>query len=256
MHTTKASHGIVIAGLIALLIFSACGGQEPQRNEKLAEASREIGEAYLRQGDYTGALRELMKAEKLDPDDPFTQNDLGLCYMAKNHLPDAIAHFKKAIALNPSYTPAQNNLGTAYLSAKQWDAAIEVFKGITKDVLYATPQFPLANLGTAYYHKGQYDTAIYYYKEALKLQPNLVVALFGIGRTYLMRNEGELALRYLTQTVQSAPKVAEYHYYLAEAYLLTGQTAQARSSYLTVIDLSAQESDLAGKARQRLGMLR
>jgi cytochrome c-type biogenesis protein CcmH/NrfG len=44
------------------------------------------------------------------------------------------------------------------------------------------------------------------------------------------------------------------HYYLGEAYLLTGQIAQARTSYETVVDLAPRDSDLAGKARQRLGM--
>lgn len=246
----------VVVSIAAVFALLSCAGQSAQRNEQLASANREIGEAYIRQGDYTGALRELLKAEKLNPDDPFIHNDLGLCYMAKKLLPDAIVHFKKALALKPSYTPARNNLGTAYLAAKQWDAAIEVFKEITKDVLYGTPQFPLSNLGLAYYNKGDYKNAIHFYKEALQLQPNLVVALFGLGRAYLDQNEGQLALRYLEQATQLAPKVGEYHYYLAEAYLLTGKTTQARNSYLNVIELVPQESDLAIRAKRRLGMLR
>lgn len=240
----------LIAWLTAALV--ACGGQDARQNKQLAEATREIGEAYMRQGDYTSALRELLKAQKLDPGDPFTHNDLGLCYMAKKRMPDAIANFKKAIALKPSYTPARNNLGTAFLTLEEWDQAIAVFQEITKDVLYATPYFPLSNLGYAYYNKKDYRKALHYYKEALRLEPNFVNALRGVGRTYLTMNQGRLALRYLEQAVKQAPKVAEIHFDLAEAYLLVGQIKRARFSYETVVDLAPAESALAVKAKQRL----
>lgn len=248
---------LALAGILILaILISACGGQEALHNEQLAASTREIGEAYMRQGDYTSALRELLKAKSLNPEDAFVHNDLGLCYMAKKRMPDAIAHFRKAVALKPSYTPARNNLGAAYLAVEEWDAAIETFKEITKDALYATPQFPLSNLGLAYYKKGDYQNSLNYYKEALKLQPELVNAQFGIGRTYLALNQGRLALRYLSNAVRLAPKVAEIHFHLAEAYLLTGKIQQARASYQTVLDLASAESEWATKAKQRLGISR
>ena len=250
-------YALTLSGILILTcLLCACGGQDALHNEQLAAATREIGEAYMRQGDYTSALRELLKAESLNPEDPFVHNDLGLCYMAKKRMPDAVAHFQKAVALKPSYTPARNNLGAAYLAVEEWDAAIETFKEITKDALYATPQFPLSNLGLAYYKKGNYQKSLQYYKEALKLQPELVNAQFGIGRTYLAMNQGRLALQYLKNAVRVAPKVAEIHFYLAEAYLLTGQLKQARTSYESVLDLGPQESEWVVKAKQRLGLAR
>ena len=256
------THSIVksFSSLLILICLTAgltaCSSQNAEHEEQLASATREIGEAYMRQGDYTSALRELLKAQKLEPEDPFTYNDLGLCYMAKKRMPDAIANFKKAIKLKPSYTPARNNLGTAYLELEEWDQAIAVFQEITKDVLYATPYFPLSNLGFAYYNKKDYPRALKYYKDALKLQPDFVNALRGVGRTYLAMNQGRLALRYLVQAVKKAPKVADIHFELAEAYLLVGEIDQARFSYETVIDLAPADSTLAIKAKQRLGAIR
>lgn len=246
----------LIGTIILACLLLACSGQNAQHNEQLADATREIGEAYMRQGDYTSALRELLKAKSLNPEDPFVHNDLGLCYMAKNRMPDAIAHFQKAISLKPSYTPARNNLGAAYLAVEEWDAAIRTFEEITKDALYATPQFPLSNLGLAHYRKENYSTAIDYYKKALKLQPDLVNALLGIGRTYIAINQGRLASRYLEQAAKLAPSVAEIHFQMGEAYLLTGQFTRARTAYERVVDLTTQESDLAIKAKQRLGISR
>ncbi len=243
------------AVFLSILSFWGCAGQNTGHNPRLAAATREIGEAYMRQGDYTAALRELAEAQKLNPEDPIVHNDLGLCYMAKERMPDAIAHFKKAVALKPGYAPARNNLGTAYLTLKEWDAAIAIFKEITKDVLYATPHYPLANLGLAYYHKGRYQTALKYYKEALRIQDDFVIALRGAGRTYLAMNQGRFALRYLERAIKLAPKAAEIHFELAEANLLTGNTAQARISYENAIEFAGPESDVAVKAEERLRSL-
>jgi type IV pilus assembly protein PilF len=242
--------------IVCLAMLAGCAAQQSlEKNTALAAATREIGEAYMRQGDYTSALRELLKARDLDPDDPFVHDDLGICYMAKERMADAVVHFKKAIALKPGYAPARNNLGSAYLAMERWDDAIVVFKEITHDVLYATPHFPLSNLGIAYFRKGDYAKSLDYYKEALKVQPDFVNALYGIGRTYLAMNQGGLAVRHLERAAQQSPKVPEIHFDLAEAYLLAGRLDQARYSYETVIDLTPSDSPLAAKARQRLGNL-
>ena len=76
------------------------------------------------------------------------QNDLGLAYMAKKRLDKAEFHFKKAIDIKAEYAPAKNNLGAVYLARQDWNAAIEQFKTVAGDILYATPHFPLTNIGT------------------------------------------------------------------------------------------------------------
>lgn len=237
---------------------ASCSSQKPtpSENNRLAEVKRDVGEAYMHQGNYTAALRELLEAEKMNPEDHIAQNDLGLCYMNKKRMADAITHFKKAVALKPAYAPARNNLGTAYLALKEWDAAIAIFKEISKDALYGTPHYPLSNMGLAYYHKGQYKMALRYYKEALKIQDNFVNALRGAGRCYLAMNQGRLALRYLERAVKIAPKSAEIHYDLGEANLLVGRTRQAYASYETAISLSDPDSAVAIKAKRRIGSLR
>lgn len=250
----RLAFGLVV--LLSAAFLAACAGSQTRQDDlQKAEVARKIGEAYILEGNYTAALGELLKAKELNPEDPLTYNYLGFCYMAKNMMPEAIVHFKKAVALNPSYAPARNNLGSAYMRLKEYDAAIAVFEEITKDALYATPHFPLSNLGNAYFGKGDYETALSYYKKALNIQPNFVNALAGVGRTYLRMNEPRLALRYLEQALKTNPKLADIHYYLAEAYLMTGKLEQARASYLTVIDLAPRDSELSQNARRRLGMV-
>ena len=240
---------------IAVLMVS-CAAQNSLRNTRMAAAKRDVGEAYMRQGDYTAALRELLEAEKLNPEDHLVQNDLGICYMNKKRMADAISHFKKAVAIKSNFASARNNLGTAYLALKEWDTAIEIFKSISKDALYGTPHYPLSNIGLAYFHKGEFKTALRYYKEALKIKDNFVNALRGAGRCYLALNNGRLAVKYLERAINIAPKVPELHYELAEANLLIGRTRQAIVSYESAVELAMPESDVAEKARKRLQSIR
>ena len=130
----------ILALLFSVLLFSGCAttGVSPQ-DKKKASAAINLGEAYMGGGNYTAALGELLKAEKLNPDDPILHNDLGLVYMAKEKFDLAVVHFEKAVQLKPDYSLAKNNLGSAYLLAGEFDkgrrALEEALEDFTGSVL-------------------------------------------------------------------------------------------------------------------------
>jgi len=219
--------------------------------KKQGEASRNLGEAYMQQGDFSLALREFLKAEKIYSKDSILQNDLGLAYMAKGRLDIAIKHFKKAVKLKPDYVPARNNLGTAYLAKKEWDVAIACFKEIIDDILYATPHYPLTNLGWAYYNKQEYELAERYYQDALKLEPNFITALRGLGRTYIAMGRAADAVVMLEKAVKNYPRSAASYFYLAKAYSLSRKYKKAISAYNMVVEL-APDSPLAVDAQKEV----
>jgi len=234
-----------------LVFFIASCATNIEVRKKQEEASRNLGEAYLQQRDFSSALREFLKAEKIYSKDPYLQNDLGLAYMAKDRLDIAIKHFKKAVKLKPDYTPARNNLGTAYLANKEWDVAIACFMEIIDDILYATPHYPLTNLGWAYYNKQEYELAEKYYNEALNLEPNFVIALRGLGRTYMAMERAADAVAMLEKAVKNYPSSAESYFYLAKAYSLSGEYKKAVSAYSKVIEL-APDSAIAREAEKEV----
>ena len=237
-----------VLSLFLVFCIASCATNIEVR-KKQGEASRNLGEAYMQQRDFSSALREFLKAEKLYSKDPLLQNDFGLAYMAKGRLDLAVKHFKKAVKLKPDYTPARNNLGTAYLANKEWDVAIVCFKEIVDDVLYATPHYPLTNLGWAYYNKQEYELAEKYYSEALKLEPNFIIALRGLGRTYMAMERAVDAVAMLEKAVKKYPRSAESYFYLAKAYSLSGEYKKAVSAYNKVIEL-APDSALARDAQK------
>jgi type IV pilus assembly protein PilF len=239
--------------LAALTVLTACTASSYE-NSKMAEANRNIGEAYLRQGNYSAAMAEFVKAEKMTPKDPYLKNDLGLIYLARKRYPEAIDYFQQAIELKPDYAPARNNLGSAYLATKDWDAAITTFKEISNNMLYATPHYPLANLGLAYYHKGAYEQAEKAYLKALDLQPDFHLAQRGLGRTYLSEGRVDLAIETLEKAVAGSPQTAAYWMDLGNAYRAGNWVRKARRAFEKVIALDP-EGPLAGAAEVALTQL-
>jgi tetratricopeptide (TPR) repeat protein len=244
----KTNRFVLSLSLFLIFCIVSCAVNIEMR-KKQEEASRNLGEAYMQQGDFSAALREFLKAETLYSQDPYLQNDLGLAYMAKDRLNLAVKHFKKAVKLKPDYTPARNNLGTAYLAKKEWDVAIACFKEIIDDVLYATPHYPLTNLGWAYYNKHEYMLAEKYYCDALKLEPNFVIALRGLGQTYIVMGRAADAITMLEKAVDNYSRSAESYFYLAKAYSLSNEYKKAISAYKEVIEL-APDSPLAHEAEK------
>jgi Tfp pilus assembly protein PilF len=249
----KISYFVMI-GLAAALL-AACASQQPVSDKKKAEASRNLGEALMQQGDYPAALKEFLAAEKLNPEDPILQNDLGLFYRIKDRLDLAIHHFKRAIELKPGYAVAQNNLGEVYLQKKEWDTAIVIFKELSENLLYATPHYPLTNLGYAYYNKGDFTSAEAYYLKALKIRSDFLPALLGLGKTYIAMGNGPEAVAKLEKAVGMAPLAAEIHFFLGQAYQLNQEYTKALSAYDQAAAVEP-DSAFAAKARQEAGLLR
>ncbi len=225
--------------VVTLVLTVACtANQEARKKQKRqGQASRNLGEAYMGSGDYTSALKELLKAETLTPDDPFLHYDLGLTYLAKRSTDLAIQHFKKAVELKPDYTPAKNSLGVAYMVKKDWDMAISIFKEITGDLLYATPQFPLTNLGVVHYNKKEYLLAQKYYRQALKIDPNSIKAWRGLGQTQIATGKYRQAVRTLEKALKMDPRLAETYFDLAQAYALSKEYKKAVAAYSKVVEL-------------------
>ena len=241
---------ILVVGVVCVLLTGlilACTTQNLEEQKAQAEATRSLGEAYLRQGKYRTALKHLKKAEALYPSDHILHDDLGLAYLYLKESDQAIFHFKKALELKDDYTPARNNLGNAYAEKKEWDKAIEQYKIVTSDLLYGTPQFPLSNLGIVYYELQRYGLSVQYYLKALDIKPDFVRALYGLARTYIEMDRVPDAIAKLEKAVGISPDSIVLYFELARAYALNRDYTKAMSAYHKVVELDPN-STLADRA--------
>lgn len=224
--------------LAASLLYS-CTKNEMERQQEIfqAEKYRELGELLFKEGKYTAALKEFLKAETLNPNDHLLQNDLGLTYMYRRKPDLAIPRFKRALELKDDYSPARNNLGNAYAEKGQWDKAIKQYEVVTQDLLYATPQYPLSNLGLAYYEKKDYPLSEKYYLEALKVQKDFFMALYGLGKTYMAMGRVPEAIQKLEAAAKIAPDEPRVHFELGSAYSKNRDYKKGYEAYQMVVKL-------------------
>lgn len=248
---------VLLSLILALICLSGCAANQRKNvadSARKGQAARNLGEAFMGEGNYRAALREFIKARNLNPDDPYLHNDMGLSYLAMKRPDKAVTHFKKALALNPSFAAAKNNLGTAYLAQENWDAAIATFKELSENLLYATPHYPLTNMGWAYFNKGAYSEARAYYEKALKAKPNYPIAMRGLGRTHLKMGNHQKAIEILKETVQVAPRFMQAHLDLARAYRLSNERENALNIYRRVMEM-APKSEAAEQAQKEAGLM-
>ncbi len=253
----KRCGGSVLPLFAAVLLacgIAACATKDPRR----AGFYLERGAAYVQQGRFTSATRDLLEARKLNPDDYRIRYYLGIAYHGKKLLPEAIAEFKETIALNPDDSEAYNYLGTIYSEMGRWDEAIAEFKKALANILYETPAGPLNNMGYAYYRKGDYTTALTKFDEALIKEPDTILlpvieknrsmALFALGRF-------ETAVEHLKRSIEIAhDNIPEAHYWLGKCYLEMKKNNAAMEEFRLVLRM-APNSDFADQAREGIKVL-
>jgi len=240
---------------ILFLISSCTGTSSSPKNDRLAMAIKKEGEVYLAQGNYTASLAKFLEAEKILPKDAEIQNSLGLAYLAKDRYELAETSFKKALRLASKFTEAKNNLGAVYLRQEKWDTAIAQFKKVLEDLIYPTPQFPLANIGWAYIGKKDFAKAQIYFRKALEEKPDFIIALHGLAQSYLKTGQTERAMAFLHRNLHKTPDAAILHADLAEGYEKQGKIKQAIASWKLVLKLAWQNSSLSHVAREKLDHL-
>lgn len=247
----------LICLVLAVLFLMSCASKAANVGSKkeIAIATQRVGEQYYNTGHYTVALKNLLEAYQTIPDDPYLNNSLGLVYLAKDRPDLAENSFKKTLNLKPDYTQAKNNLGATYLKQKKWDLAIRCFEEISGNLLYATPETPLANLGWAYFYQKLYKTAKTYFEKSLEFRPDFLISIHGLASIYLETGHYPPAIKFLHHALEKNPGSAILHADLAKAYEALKEFKKAKNAWNVVLKLVPETSPLAREATKRLSKL-
>ncbi|MBW2172362.1 MAG: tetratricopeptide repeat protein [Deltaproteobacteria bacterium] len=228
-------HSLLFLFFSVCLLSCATKDKNKTTPKELADASKHLGEGYLGERNYTAALREFLKAEKINDKDPYLQNDLGLAYIGKEKLDTALIHFDKAVSLKSDYASAWNNMGIVHLRLEEWDKAIESFDRALEQLLYATPHFALNNVGEAYRGKKDYVRSIQAYHQALAAQPGFFRAYRGMALTYMAMGDYDAAAASLENAVEMAPDYALGFYDLGRVYVFKRKRETAIAAFRWVL---------------------
>jgi tetratricopeptide (TPR) repeat protein len=120
---------------------------------------------------------------------------------------NALKKLEKKLKNERGTIPEYYELGSIYLEKKMFAQAIVMLKKAIKEDSQTPEMSPVYNaLGYAYFGQEQYDMAIRQYKEAIKLEPEYVMAMNNLGHAYEQKKLMSQALDIYEQALALEPK--------------------------------------------------
>ncbi len=206
------------------LIFCLGGCETLPKNKEAAQLHLQIGTAQLTGGNYPNAMRELMLAEDLDPENEMIENNLGLVYFVREKYEMAEKHLMHALKIKPDFTDALNNLARVHIELGKFDLAIRELTRVLNDLTYQGAEKAWVNLGLAYFQKGDYQVAKNKFSEAIKLNRTHCLAHTLFGRSELELEDFTHASTELDKAIFFCKQdhFDEPHYYSGISYFRQG----------------------------------
>jgi len=153
----------------------------------------------------------------------------GSIYFQRGYLEQAEASFRLARRDDPESAEALYGLGSVYLKLEKGAEARESFERAIK--LRASYPDTLANawnnLGLLATREGHTAEAIPYFQEALKLNPDHLIALENLGNAYRQQKNWDEARKLLERAVAVGPEDAEANYSLGMVFAQLNDTDRA-----------------------------
>jgi len=177
--------------------------QQPESTPRQrAEAHVELAAGYFERAQFDVALEELGIAERIDATFARTHSIYGLVYATIGELPKAEASFRRALELAPNDSEIRQNWGWYLCTHGRAKESLAEFELAVRNPLYRTPDISLANAGKCAASIGETARAADFYKRALAIAPNNLVAGYNMSLlAYRERNYAD-ARAYMRRVMQ------------------------------------------------------
>lgn len=212
---------------------------QKNNNKTAADLKMQIGVSYLVNNNLPLALKELLAAAELDPENSYIQNNLGIIYFMREKYELSYKYFSKAIDLNPHFTEAKNNLARLYIEQKQYSKAQKILDTVLSDLTYTNVFSAYFNYGLSWFNQGQYSNAKDYFEKALNENREDCFSMVYYGRSLLELKQLEAASKQLDQAAYfcTSENVDEAHFYSAIAYYRLQNTSKSQARFEELIKL-------------------
>jgi tetratricopeptide (TPR) repeat protein len=154
-----------------------------------------LGQAHAQQGNFDGAVQDLERARRIQPDVRDASATLGLIYLKQGKLAEATAALREELRSNPRHLLARHTLATVL----DLDGHPEEAMTLLRDVLQDQPAFGDARylLGKILLASGEADAAIPHLEAAVRLSPDDATYHYQLAQAYRKLGRAELADRHL-----------------------------------------------------------
>jgi len=201
--------------LIYILAFNlfalySCSNLEKHKNAKLNKAILYYsnGTENLINKNYTQALKSLLQANELKPNDSKILNNLGMTYFFKNKLDHAIDFLTKSIDSDPKNSDARNNLASIYFRENKLDEAKFQYNLVKNDLVYPHQYRTYYNLALIAEKESDYPTMLKLLNLSINDRDNYCPVHFKLGKFNFKKKKYATALK----NFKNASKGTCYNY--------------------------------------------
>ncbi len=163
----------------------------------------------------------------------------GSVFFQRGYYEQAGASFERALRDDPSSAEALYGVGSVYLQQQKRAEARDCFQRTTKLQAAYPDTLPNAwnNLGLLAAREGRAAEAVPYFQQALRLNPDHLIALQNLGNAYRQLWQWEDARKTLDRAVELGPEDAEVNYSLAMVYAQLNDSDRAHEYLQRALNL-------------------
>lgn len=239
--------------ILSVLVLSACASKKESPQMKQAGLYFGAGTQSLMDKQYTDALKSLLQADKLDPNNSEILNNLGMAYYFKEEKDMAIKTLKRSLEADKNNSDAKVNLASIYYKDGRIEEAEKIYKKVLRDLTYDKQARTLYNLGVIELHNHQDVVAAEsYFKKSIKEDDNYCPSYYQLGVLQMKRRQFSLALKNFKEagmgTCYESPAP---HYYQALTLIELRRYDEARIK-LDEIDSRFAKTVYAVRAKSKM----
>ena len=200
-----------------------------------------LAESCLWSAHYDCALNEFRSILTADPNSVQSHMLLAQALDALNRSPEAIEELEAAVRISPDEPNVHFELGYLYFVAHDYEHAAPQFEAELKN----NPKHAqaCAYLGDIKLRTNDQPEAERLLTLALRLQSDMRMAWFDLGKVLSDQNKNEQALDAFQKAETLDPTDPDAHYRLARIYTTLGQKQKANQEYTKTKELHAKAAD-------------
>lgn len=196
------------------------------------ERSFLLSQAYAAKGDYRLAeshLQGILNSASSPTQKSVLLQSLASVKLAQKEYPEAANLANTALDSSPRLPSALYVLGMSYVGQKQPEKGVAAIKARLQKTSDWAPGFEV--LGRVAQAAGELSVAAEAFRQALSIEPKLTSAELGLGDTYLMNKQPDLAKQEFEKAAQEAAARSYARARLGQIYEAAGDYDNARLSY-------------------------
>ena len=238
--------------VVLALLLSACASNASKVKKQQVDLYAGAGTQSLVNGDYTDALTNLEKANKLEPDNSAIVTNLGMAYYFKGERDLAVRTLKRALELNEDNSDARVNLASIYYNDGNYAESEKIYRQVLRDLTYDKQARTLYNLGVLAVHKKNSAEAENYFNKSVKEDDSYCPAYFQLGLINYGRKQYSKSYKnFKESTMGTCFNSPAGHFYQALSLTKLRRYTDARLKY-DEIDAKFKKTEYAEKARVKM----